>query len=75
MGARGTKGRPPVFRRPGKPITSHSTTPVPFFAALPADCALKFNRSAGGVADVAPTMLTYMGIDIPQEMTGKNFLA
>jgi 2,3-bisphosphoglycerate-independent phosphoglycerate mutase len=28
----------------------------------------------GGVADVAPTMLTYMGIDIPKEMTGKSFL-
>ena len=35
----------------GKPITSHSTSPVPFIAALPADCALKFNRAAGGVAD------------------------
>ena len=30
--------------------------------------------SQGGVADVAPTMLTYMGIDIPVEMTGKSFL-
>ena len=59
----------------GKPITSHSTSPVPFIAALPADCALKFNRAAGGVADVAPTMLTYMGINIPKEMTGKSFLA
>ena len=42
---------------------------------VPADCALKFNRAAGGVADVAPTMLTYMGIDVPKEMTGKSFLA
>merc|ERR1719183_348750 len=57
----------------GKPITSHSTTPVPFIAALPADCALKFNRAAGGVADVAPSMLAWMGIEIPKEMTGKTF--
>jgi len=57
----------------GKPITSHSTTPVPFIAAVPADCKLKFDRDAGGVADVAPTMLTYMGIPVPKEMTGKTF--
>jgi len=58
----------------GKPITSHSTTDVPFVAALPSTCPLKFSRATGGVADVAPTMLTYMGIDVPKEMTGKSFL-
>ena len=57
----------------GKPITSHSTTPVPFIGMVPADCALKFNRAEGGVVDVAPTMLTYMGIEVPKEMTGKSF--
>ncbi len=41
----------------GKPITSHSTTPVPFVAALPSDSTLKFTRKEGGVADVAPSML------------------
>ena len=54
-----------------KPITSHSTSDVPFVAHCVGD--LKFNRAAGGVADVAPTMLTYMGIDVPKEMTGKTF--
>ena len=57
----------------GKPITSHSTSPVPFIAMLPADSTLKFNRKEGGCADVAPSMLTYMGIDVPKEMTGKSF--
>ena len=57
----------------GKPMTSHSTTPVPFVAMLPADCPLKFNRDKGGVADVAPSMLKFMGIDVPKEMTGKSF--
>ena len=57
----------------GKPITSHSTSPVPFVAMLPADSTLKFNRKEGGCADVAPSMLTYMGIDVPKEMTGKSF--
>ena len=59
----------------GKPITSHSTSAVPFVAMLPSDSALKFTRKDGGVADVAPTMLTYMGIEVPKEMTGKTLLA
>jgi len=57
----------------GKPITSHSTSDVPFVAMLPADCDLKFSRDKGGVADCAPTMLKFMGIDVPKEMTGKPF--
>lgn len=57
----------------GKPITSHSTTAVPFVGMVPEGCDLKFNRAEGGVADVAPTMLKYMEIDIPKEMTGKSF--
>ena len=54
----------------GKPITSHSTSSVPFIAMVPPDCELKFKVKEGGVADVAPTMLTYMGIEVPKEMTG-----
>lgn len=57
----------------GKPITSHSTSKVPFIAMVPADSGLKFTRADGGVADVAPTMLQYMGVDVPKEMTGKSF--
>jgi len=58
----------------GKPITSHSLSDVPFIALVPDDDRkLKFDRAAGAVADVAPTMLKYMEIDIPKEMTGKTF--
>ena len=57
----------------GKPITSHSTSKVPFIAMVPAGSGLKFTRADGGVADVAPTMLQYMGVDVPKEMTGKSF--
>ena len=59
----------------GKPITSHSTTPVPFVGLLPSGDSAAFVRKTGGVADVAPTMLKYMGIDVPKEMTGVSFLA
>ena len=58
----------------GNVVTSHSTTAVPFVGMMPPDCGLKFSRKDGGVADVAPTMLTYMGIGLPAEMTGKSFV-
>ena len=57
----------------GAPITSHSTTPVPFVSFLPPDSKLKFTRKEGAVADVAPSMLAWMGIETPKEMTGKTF--
>ena len=51
----------------GTPNTAHSLNPVP--------CILvsnRFNNIENGVlADVAPTILKIMGIDIPKEMTGK----
>jgi len=58
----------------GKVVTSHSTTDVPFVGMMPPDCGFKFSRKEGGVADVAPTMLTFMGIELPKEMTGKSFI-
>ena len=59
----------------GKPITSHTTAPVPFIGAFPkGGSTYKFTRATGGVADIAPTILEYMGLPIPSEMTGKSFL-
>jgi 2,3-bisphosphoglycerate-independent phosphoglycerate mutase len=51
----------------GTPNTAHSLNPVP--------CILISNEyksiREGILADVAPTLLTIMGIAIPEEMTGK----
>jgi 2,3-bisphosphoglycerate-independent phosphoglycerate mutase len=51
----------------GSPNTAHSLNPVP--------CILVSNDyktiKEGILADVAPTLLTIMGIPIPKEMTGK----
>ncbi len=54
-------------------FTAHSTNPVPFIAC---DNALigKSLREGGRLADIAPTMLDSMGIDIPAEMTGKSLI-
>jgi 2,3-bisphosphoglycerate-independent phosphoglycerate mutase len=51
----------------GSPNTAHSLNPVPLI--LVSDNYKKINE--GILADVAPTILTIMGIKIPAEMTGK----
>lgn len=53
------------------PHTAHTTNTVPFIL-LRKDIEL---RDRGILADVAPTLLELMGIDKPEEMTGKSLLA
>lgn len=62
-----------MYTPEGKPVTSHTTFPVPFVMMDP-EGKLEFSRKEGEVADVAPTILNYMGLDIPPEMTGKSFI-
>lgn len=57
----------------GLPVTSHTCNNVPFIAFDPAG-EMKFTRATGTVADVAPTMLTYMGLDIPSDMKGVSMI-
>ena len=54
------------------PFTAHTTNPVPF-AVIGAD-GVKGLQDGGKLCDIAPTMLDMMGIEIPQEMTGKSLL-
>ena len=51
----------------GSPNTAHTTNPVPCFL-INTDYT---NIKDGILADIAPTILNIMGINIPQEMTGK----
>jgi 2,3-bisphosphoglycerate-independent phosphoglycerate mutase len=51
----------------GSPNTAHSLNPVP--CILVSDDYSKINE--GILADVAPTLLKIMGVDIPKDMTGK----
>jgi 2,3-bisphosphoglycerate-independent phosphoglycerate mutase len=51
----------------GSPNTAHSMNPVPFFII---DKEWKGNIKTGKLGDLAPTILTVMGIPIPKEMTG-----
>ena len=57
----------------GSPFTAHTTNPVP--VVLISD-ALKNVRLRGDgiLADLAPTLLDVMGIEVPAEMTGKTLI-
>jgi 2,3-bisphosphoglycerate-independent phosphoglycerate mutase len=57
----------------GGPFTAHTTNPVPFIA-VGADMVGKHLRDGGRLCDVAPTLLSSMGIPVPKEMTGKSLL-
>ncbi len=54
----------------GEPFTAHTTNPVPF-CVIGYDCTL---REGGVLADIAPTMLRILGIDQPEEMSGKSII-
>jgi len=57
----------------GEPFTAHTTNPVPFIAVDPS-LKGKSLREGGRLADIAPTMLTAMGIEVPKEMTGQSLI-
>ena len=56
-----------LINEDGSPNTAHTLNPVPFFII-----ANDFNGTIkpGKLGDIAPTILQYMGLSIPEEMTG-----
>jgi len=59
-----------VINDDGSPNTAHTTNPVPIF--LIDDNYTDIEE--GVLADVAPTILKLMEVDIPSEMTGKTLV-
>ena len=55
----------------GTPFTAHTTNVVPFVVIVCGDVKL---REGGCLADIAPTMLPYIGLPVPAEMTGKSII-
>ena len=55
----------------GGPHTAHTTNPVPVILVNARETATLRN---GRLADVAPTLLELMGIDQPEEMSGRSLI-
>ncbi len=60
-----------IDARDGSPLTAHTVSPVP--AILCGTDAGALRRDAG-LEDVAPTVLTAMGLAVPDEMTGRSLV-
>lgn len=62
-----------MLNEKGTPKTSHTTNKVPFILAnAPENWSLK--KENGVLGDVAPTVLDAMGIEQPEEMSGRSLL-
>jgi len=56
-----------LINEDGSPNTAHTLNPVPLFVI---DKEWKGNLIPGKLADIAPTILTFMKVPIPDQMTG-----
>ncbi len=56
-----------IVNEDGSPNTAHTLNPVPFFLV---STDYKGPLNPGKLGDLAPTILHYMGLPIPKEMTG-----
>ena len=57
----------------GNIVTAHSTNPVPLvhISSEPCQFTDEAKEGKGKLADIAPTLLTLMGLRVPAEMTGQ----
>lgn len=60
-----------MYEPDGSPFTAHTTNPVPFVAIGQEKINL---RDGGRLADIAPTMLEILGLDVPSEMDGTSLI-
>ena len=58
----------------GSPNVSHTANPVPFLLIAP-ESGASMDLQTGSLADVAPTILSILGISKPGEMTGKCLIS
>jgi len=61
-----------MINEDGTPNTAHTLNPVPLFII---DSYWKGNIRPGKLADIAPTILTFMQVPIPAEMTGNILIS
>jgi 2,3-bisphosphoglycerate-independent phosphoglycerate mutase len=59
-----------MLNEDGSPNTAHSLNPVPYIVTAGAESL----DGEGILADVAPTALALLGVEQPEEMTGRSLL-
>ena len=60
-----------MYEPDGSPFTAHTTNPVPFIVTgYPCELV----KEGGRLCDIAPTILKIMGIEKPEQMTGKSLI-
>lgn len=59
----------------GTPHTAHTTAPVPLVLADASGSGLALSGEEGALCDIAPTLLSAMGVEVPEQMTGRSLLA
>jgi 2,3-bisphosphoglycerate-independent phosphoglycerate mutase len=63
-----------INQKTGEIGTEHSTYPVPFICITKKFLGKNITLPTGILADVAPTVLSMLGITVPETMTGRNLL-
>jgi len=58
----------------GSPHTAHTTSPVYFILVNEALKSAKLIEEDAKLADVAPTLMHFLGLEVPGEMTGRNLV-
>lgn len=61
-----------MINEDGSPNTAHTLNPVPFFII---DNKWRGKIKSGKLGDIAPTILTMMGLAVPGEMTGEILIS
>ena len=61
-----------LYTKEGKPHVAHNTNLVPFIVLDPRDREIRLRD--GRLGDVAPTVLSVLGIGQPEEMTGASLI-
>lgn len=62
-----------MFDENGEPFTPHTTNPVPLIYVSNEPIGTKL-REDGRLCDLAPTLLTMMGLPVPVEMSGESLI-
>jgi 2,3-bisphosphoglycerate-independent phosphoglycerate mutase len=60
-----------MYEEDGSPFTAHTTNLVPLIIAGAGNVEI---REGGVLADLSPTMLKVLGLEQPEEMTGKSII-